>query len=187
MVSVIIPAYNKMEYTKRCIKSVLSQTYSDIEVIVVDDGSSDGTKDMLYQFHHEITVVRQVNQGASAARNKGIEMARGEFIALLDCDDMYHPQKLELSVTEDKDFIYTPAWIVDKYDNIVRLYRPPHVGLMLRNSICNSVVIKKKCFDRVGLFDESLFVCADWDMWLRMQEHYELTYLDIPLTYYRYE
>ncbi|KKM77146.1 hypothetical protein LCGC14_1372960 [marine sediment metagenome] len=188
-VSVIIPAYNKADYTVKAVESVLNQTHKDIECIVVDDASLCNTHGALLRANIDwgkTTLIQQgYNQGASAARNAGIRYAIGDYIALLDCDDMYQKRKIELSIKDNPDFIYTCAHLIDKDDNIIGLYQPKRSNLLFRNSICNSVVIKRKCFDKVGLFDESLFICADWDMWLRMEEHYELTYLNMPLTYYR--
>ena len=188
-VSVIIPAYNKADYTVKAVDSVLNQTYENIECIVVDDGSTDDTYTKLHPIviaNKNIEYIYQQNNGVSAARNKGIMEATGEYIALLDCDDEYQKRKIELSVKQDKDFVFTCGYFIDGDSYLLNLYAPRQGNLLCHNYICNSSpVIKKKCFEKVGLFDTSLFVCADWDMWLRMEEHYELTYLNMPLTYYR--
>lgn len=177
--SIIIPAYNKADYTVEAVKSVLNQ--GEVECIVIDDGSTDHTHIKLFPYRDRITYIRQENKGASNARNRGIRMAKGKYIGFLDCDDKYMPFKIDLCIEKNRDFIHTSAHLSNG-----KIYRPRIRNLLWHNYICNStVIVKKKCFDKVGLFDEDLFVGADWDMWLRMEEHYELTYLNIPLTYYR--
>src|ERR1051325_3457562 len=91
-VSVIIPAYNKAEYTRRTVESVLAQTYPNIEIIVVDDGSKDQTSQVMAEYGDRITYIQKSNGGACSARNEGIRHAKGEFLTLLDCDDLYGPE-----------------------------------------------------------------------------------------------
>jgi glycosyltransferase involved in cell wall biosynthesis len=199
LVSVIIPAYNKSEYTCRAVDSVLNQTYSPVELIVVDDGSTDDTRERMAAYADRLVYIRKPNGGACSARNAGIRIAKGEFIGLLDCDDMYLPQKIELSVKHLQDhpelgFVHTKAFLIDREDKTVRVYERPEnrtqgwiaPRLILGNFICNStVVIRKSCLDAVGLYDESIFTPADWDMWLRLSERYQTDYIDVPLTKYR--
>ena len=97
-VSVIIPAYNKAALTVKTVESVLNQTYKNIEIIVVDDGSTDDTRRFLLPYDKEIKYIYKRNAGVCSARNVGIHLSTGEYIGLLDCDDMYLPQKIELSV-----------------------------------------------------------------------------------------
>lgn len=181
-VSVIIPAYNKAEKTIRAVNSVLAQTIP-CECIVIDDGSIDNTYLSLFMHSHidKFTLYRQPNQGASAARNKGIEIALEEFnsdyIAFLDCDDWWKKYKLEMSI--GYDFCHTAAHKEDK------VYGVPKGNLLLKNYICNStVVVSKHAIEKAGGFDENLFCAADWDMWLRLSEHFKPIYKNIPLTYY---
>ena len=198
-VSVVIPAYNNADLTVQTVESVLNQTYKNIEVIVVDDGSTDNTGERLVSYADRIKYVHKKNGGASSARNLGIRLATGEYIGLLDCDDMYLPQKIEKSVdylerNPDFSFIHTPGRFIDKEGKPSRTYpffKRRQVGwiakrLLSRSYICNStVVVRKACFEKVGFFDESIFIPADWDMWLRLAENYKAGYIDEPLTLYR--
>ena len=191
-VSVVIPAYNKADFTVEAINSVLAQDYDNIEIIVVDDGSTDDTVGHLQCFFlldKDFNYMHQENKGVSAARNAGIKAATGEYIALLDCDDKYIPSKITVSIDEMKrqkvDMIHNSAVLIDKDSKRVGFRRPRRGDLLYRNHIINNVVVKKEVFDKVGLFDEGLFICADWDMWLRIEEHFKIGYIDFPLTEYR--
>jgi len=198
-VSIVIPAYNKAEWTVRAVESVLGQTYPDIEIIVVDDGSMDDTPGRLSRFGNKIRYVPKANGGACSARNLGIRLATGEYIGFLDCDDMYLPQKVERSVdclerNPRFGFVHTPVYYIDDNDTVLRacrLYRRRRQGwiakdLVRGNFICNSTpLVRKICFEKSGLFDESIFIPADWDMWLRLAEQYETGYIGTPLTLYR--
>jgi glycosyltransferase involved in cell wall biosynthesis len=199
-VSVIIPAYNYAKYTVETVNSVLQQTYQDYEIIVVNDGSTDDTEIRLQPFieKKQIKYIYQENKGASNARNTGIKNACGEYLAFLDCDDLYLPQKLELSVACLKKnpsvgLVYTPLLFIDELGRVLHKDKDPcYSGMVfdklilkvfIRNSTC---VIRKQCFDKVGLFDESLFYPADWDMWLRISESFPVDYISLPLSKYRY-
>jgi glycosyltransferase involved in cell wall biosynthesis len=198
-VSVIIPAYNKADFTIRTVESVLKQTYRNIEIIVIDDGSTDNTKEKLKCFGGKIKYIYKENGGACSARNLGIEQSSGEYIALLDCDDIYYPKKIERSVLclesdPDYGFISTDSYFIDENDNIVSIWpgpqQPPSGWIFSRilidNLICNStVLVKKACFQKVGYFDEKIFICADYDMWLRLAEIFKAGYVSEKLTGYR--
>ena len=197
-VSVVIPAHNKAELTVRTVESVLSQTYPSIEVIVVDDGSTDNTGERLSSFGNKIRYVYKENGGACSARNLGISLAIGEYIGLLDCDDIYCPEKIERSVAylerdPEVGFVHTGVDFIDKKDNISPAYFPHkdrRMGwmakrLLLNNLISNStVVVRKSCFEKVGFFDETIFIPADWDMWMRLAEQHKVGYINTPLTLY---
>jgi len=198
-VSVVIPAYNKANLTVKVVESVLNQTYKNIEIIVVDDGSTDNTRQLLAAYGDKIKYVYKENGGACSARNVGIELAQGEYIGLLDCDDEYLPKKIELSVEfleKHLDFglVYSAAQFIDDKGNILGNFshsksrRPGWIAkeLLLRDYICNStVVVHKGCFRKVGDFDETIFTPGDWDMWLRLAEQYKIGYIDLPLVLYR--
>jgi len=198
-VSVIIPAYNQAILTGKTIESVLSQTYKNIEIIVVDDGSTDNTAEFLEAYTGRIKYLYKKNGGACSARNAGIKLATGEYIGLLDCDDLYLPEKIELSVKfleshSDCGFVHSAAYFVDGNGNILRKFShclscrtgPIVKDLLFRDFICNStVVVRKSCFNKAGLFDESIFTPGDWDMWLRLAENYKAGYIDKPLVSYR--
>jgi len=198
-VSVVIPAYNKAELTVQTVESVLSQTYKNIEIIVVDDGSTDSTRDRLFGYTERIRYIYKKNGGACSARNVGISFATGEYVGFLDCDDLYLPEKIELSIryleqNPDVGFVYSAAYFIDAQGTIVSTYSHPggrkngwiYNDLVVQNFICNStVMVRKICLDTMRGFDESVFSPADWDMWLRLSEQYTAGYIDVPLTKYR--
>jgi glycosyltransferase involved in cell wall biosynthesis len=198
LVSIIIPAYNKADLTLRTVDSVLRQTYHPLEVLVVDDGSRDDTRHRL-QGCHGIRYFYKENGGACSARNYGIRQSRGEFLGFLDCDDLYHEDKVAESVAfllanPDTGFVHTAASFIDREDHVVGGYSHPQSRkggdvtqrLILGNFICNStVIVRRNILDTAGPFDESIFMPADWDLWLRLSEKAPVGYLDIPLSQYR--
>ncbi len=199
-VSIIVPAYNKSELTVRTVESILQQTYANIEILVVDDGSKDDTQERLAVYKDKIQYIYKKNGGACSARNEGIRQATGEFIAFLDCDDLYEKKKVEFSIEyliKNSTFgsVYTDAYFIDTNDHIVGQYAHPksiqHQGnissqLILGNFICNStMVVRKSVIQKVGFFDETIFTPADWDMWMRIAEIAPMGYINEPLTHYR--
>ena len=198
-VSVVIPAYNAADLTVKTVESVLEQTYANIEVIVVDDGSTDNTGERLQPYAGRIKYIYKENGGACSARNLGIRMAEGDYIGFLDCDDIYLPGKIERSVDylerrPDFGFVHTPVRFIDEEDVPLRVYALPEgrrtgriaKRLLSRNFICNSTILaRRSCFGEAGFFDEKLFTHADWDMWLRLAERYKVGYINSPLTLYR--
>lgn len=198
-VSVIIPAYNAASYTIEAIESVLNQTFKDFEIIVVDDGSTDNTKKLLQPYIDccKIDYIYKENGGASSARNMGIKASKGQYIACLDCDDLWMPDKLKICMefldkNPEVGLVYTRAFFIDVHGNIVRISGGCcYSGMVFEKLIGNNFIInstpivKKECFAKVGLFDESIFYPADWDMWLRISEHYPVAYIDTILTKYR--
>src|SRR5437016_5344550 len=120
-VSVIIPAYNKAEYTRRTVESVLAQTYPNVEIIVVDDGSKDETSNVMAEYGSRINYILKVNGGACSARNEGIRRATGEYVTFLDCDDLFYPEKLQKCVLHLEEnsqfgFVYTAVHFIDEHD-----------------------------------------------------------------------
>jgi glycosyltransferase involved in cell wall biosynthesis len=201
-VSIIIPTYNRRQLIARSIKSVLNQTYRDFELIIVDDGSTDDTSEVVAGFNDErIRYIRcEENRGEAAARNMGIKVARCVYIAYQDSDDEWLPEKLarQMELLEDAPpqlgVIYTGFW---KTENHRRIYIPfswvnqkngdIHQELLKGNFIGSPVVlIKKECFDRVGLFDERLRNLVDWEMWLRISKCYHFKYINEPLVIAHY-
>jgi len=184
-VSVVIPTYNRYTLLKRAINSLLTQTHTVDEIIVVDDGSTDNTKDIQNDFPN-IIYIYQNNRGVSAARNVGIQRAKNEWIAFLDSDDEWHKEKLQKQVTFHQNnpnilMSYTDeVWIRDgKKVKIPKKYRKIGKDAFIENlSYCNiapsSVMMHKKLFEKFGLFDESLRVCEDYDMWLRISSEEEI-------------
>ena len=201
-VSVVIPTYNRERLIGRSIKSVLNQTYQNFEIVIVDDSSTDNTKEVVKSFNDErIRYVRhEENKGEAAARNTGIKIAKGQYIASQDSDDEWLPEKLAWQVELLKNappevgVVYTGFW---KIKNNEKTYIPfswvnqkdgdIHKELLKGNFIGSPVVlIRKDCFEKVGMFDEKLFHLVDWEMWLRISKYYHFKYIDEPLVLAHY-
>ncbi|MCT7984813.1 glycosyltransferase [Laspinema sp. A4] len=199
-VSVIIPAYNSLAYLPETIASVLNQTYSDFEAIIVNDGSSDRTEEWVsQQSDPRIKLISQPNQGLSGARNTGIAHATGDYLAFLDADDLWHPTKLEKQVDcldhhPDVGLVYTWVALINEQSIATgRLFNSSQEGyiwdtLILENIVgCGSVaMVRRQCFETCGVFDLNFpSVVEDWDMWLRIAVHYPFKAICEPLVYYR--
>jgi glycosyltransferase involved in cell wall biosynthesis len=192
-ISVVIPAYNAAVFLSRCLKSVFAQTLKPEEVIVVDDGSTDNTAALAAELGAR--VVSRTNGGLSAARNAGIQSASSDWIALLDADDLWAPEKLErqaASIHPDTVLVYTGIRIFD--DNGVREERPAMDAasardvLRYRNPICPStVLVRRDAVMRDGGFREDIRSCEDWEMWFRLLRVGTFEPITDPLTdYYVY-
>jgi glycosyltransferase involved in cell wall biosynthesis len=202
LVSVIVPTYNMAGYLPLAIQSVLDQTYRHLEIHVVDDGSTDSTREVMNKYvgDERVHYHFQQNRGLPAARNTGIRAAKGGVIALCDADDMWVPNKLELQLprlwaSPTVGVVYTEAEKVDMHGH--RLPDGKAWGseyrvsgwitnqLFVRNVVtgCTSV-IRRECFDKVGFYDESLTGAEDYDLWLRISTAYEFVY--VPEVTYLY-
>ena len=191
-ISVIIPTYNREDFILDAIKSVQNQTYKPDQIIVVDDGSTDNTKKIVQNIDG-VEYIYQNNQGVSSARNKGIEYSRYRWIAFLDSDDIWYPTKLEKQIDfhiKNKDILFSHTQEVwkrgDKIIKQKKSFKKPSGNCFLQNiSTCiigpSTVMINKDIFDDVGYFDESLEVCEDYDIWLRVLRKYSLGLIDEPL------
>ena len=193
-ISVIIPTYNRCDLLKRAIKSVIKQTITPKEIIIVDNGSTDQTYQMVSSLFPEINYFIEKKRGVSAARNKGILESKSKWIAFLDSDDAWKPTKLEKQMeysvfNQDKyRIIHTDEnWYRNKkFLNQLKKHKKSG-GNIFKNSLqlcCispSSVVLKKQIFDDYGLFDENLEVCEDYDMWIRITAKEEVGFLDSPL------
>ncbi|WP_345977349.1 glycosyltransferase [Sulfurimonas sp. HSL3-7] len=191
-ISVIIPAYNRVATLARAIDSVLQQSYSADEIIVVDDGSSDATSEVA-KMYDEVSLLRQKNMGVSSARNNGVMMASNDWIAFLDSDDTWHPEKLRQQVAyhqknKNCKVSYTDeVWIRDEKEVAIpkKFQKPEKATFETCLSYCNiapsSVLMQKKLFDSLGGFDESLEVCEDYDLWLRILKEEEIALVDQKL------
>lgn len=195
LVSVIIPTYNRAHTLGRAVRSVLQQSHEDLELIVVDDGSTDQTPAVLAGFpDSRLRVVRQPHGGVSCARNRGIELARGRWFALLDSDDAWMVQKLARHV----DFAEQGGWIISQTDEVwVRngvTVNPklkhvkkggwifePSLELCLVSPSC--VLLARECVRKVGLFDPRLVACEDYDYWLRCSLHFPVGLLPEKLVW----
>lgn len=198
-VSVIIPTYNRADLVVRALRSVLDQTYQNFEVIVIDDASEDNTRDAVKSFNDErITYIRQnENKGGSAARNRGIKVTKGKYIAFLDSDDEWLPEKLEKQVALFESVplkvgaIYT-GLVYIKEDNKQLGKRIPELEgdiskhVVFDNCVgpLSSGIVRKECLENCGLFDERLPACQDWDIWIRIAKKYDFAFLEEPLVKY---
>jgi glycosyltransferase involved in cell wall biosynthesis len=192
-VSIIIPTYNRGWIIKEAIDSVLAQDYTEFELIVVDDGSTDHTSGVLDSYGKDIKVLSQKNKGVSAARNRGIAEASGKFIAFLDSDDLWLSQKLSVQIeffNQRPDALICQTeevWIRNGLRvNPKKRHKKPS-GMIFKPSLelClvspSAVMIQRSLFDRVGEFDETLPACEDYDLWLRISCRFPVHLIDAPL------
>ncbi|MBA7689290.1 Undecaprenyl-phosphate 4-deoxy-4-formamido-L-arabinose transferase [subsurface metagenome] len=201
-VSVIIPTYNRAHLVSRAIESVLNQTYQDFEIIVVDDGSTDDTEEIVRSFKNErIRYIRhEKNKGAAAARNTGIKVAKGEYIAFQDSDDEWLPEKLEKqmkvfeNVPQEVGVVYTDMWTITRNkkryfyspkimpENKIIYKRVLNYGVM--NIGIQTALIKKEAFDKAGVFDEKLPRFIDLELFIRLLKYYYFYHIKEPLVNY---
>lgn len=199
-VSVVIPAYNSEKYIAATLDSVFAQTCQDLEVIVIDDGSTDGTGNVLRRYEGRIVYLKNNHGGPASSRNRGIAEARGAHVAFLDSDDLWHPEKLEkqLALAEkfaDYGIITTDAAVFNQNGTTAESskagkYIPSGYVLeylLFDNWIGTScALVRRECFDKVGMFDVEDFVWGeDWVMWMRIAARYPVYFLDEVLVRYR--
>lgn len=198
LVSVVIPSYNYGRFVTQAVDSALAQRYPHVEIVVVDDGSTDDTRQRLAPYGDRVRYMYQQNQGLSAARNTGIRAARGQWIALLDADDAWHPRKLELQMhclasQPAIDLLGTGA-IIEQAACWPALDAPPCPAveelspeeLVIRSHFApSSVVARKRCLEEVGLFDPALRCVEDRDLWVRFGSRFRVARLPLPLLWYR--
>lgn len=192
-VSVIIPAFNCEKYIGQTIESVLSQTYRDFELIVVDDGSTDNTKEVVKDYLRDkrIKYIYQNNSGISAARNNGFAKSYGEYIAFLDSDDLWYPNKLEeqvrlLDMNQDIGLTNCTVNYVDENSNVIGKEECKVIDdvtdlLFKGNPVTGSasaVMLRRTCLEKVGLFDIDLFISGDVDMWIRNLLHFKMSHMN---------
>lgn len=179
-VSIIIPTHNRKAFVLEAIDSVLAQTYEGFELIVVDDGSADGTREALKRYEESLLYLYQANQGVSTARNNGLALAQGEFIAFLDSDDLWLPKKLAVQVA----FMDQHPQALICYTDELWIRRGKRVNPKKRHAkysgeiyphclpLCiispSSALMRRGLFEQVGTFDPRLSVCEDYDLWLRV-------------------
>jgi glycosyltransferase involved in cell wall biosynthesis len=193
LISVIIPVYNGESFLAEAVDSIQQQAYQPLEIIIVDDGSTDSTKQLATAFGERVRYVYQPNSGPAAARNTGIGLARGVFIAFLDSDDLWSEDKLNLQFAL---LAGNPSVeIVLGYTQMMRLIEPnldkPEFELYLKPWLSlslGSALIKRTAFDKVGIFDETQFFCDDVDWFIRARELgiLTLTHNEVTLYYRRH-
>jgi glycosyltransferase involved in cell wall biosynthesis len=202
VVSIITPAFNSEKYIAEAIESVLKQTFTDYEMIVVDDGSTDDTKSIVkkYEKLSKVKYLWQENGGPSKARNLGIRASSGRYCAFLDSDDVMNPNRLDMQVRElEADSIYGMAYSdLETFNEKGVVYKSkrefckPYNGIILDKLLINNfittstVMVRRTCFDVVENFDESLMLSEDYKMWLSIAQRFPIRYIELPLIRYRY-
>lgn len=197
LISVIIPTYNRANFLHQAIESVLAQTYKNWELIIVDDGSTDNTSELVRKFTDKrIIYLYQENRGASAARNKGIQKAKGEYIAFLDSDDAWLSRKIEKQLDIFKISRFNPGVVCAGVQYIdyngtpqnqkkLPKYRGNIFKQLLRKNIAgigSTMLVKRECFEKCGLFDENLPSRVDLDILIRISRHFTVDYMPEVLT-----
>ncbi len=192
LVSIIIPTFNRSKVLKRALESIYKQSYSEYEIIVIDDGSTDKTAEMISELFADVNYIYQSNSGVSAARNKGLEQAQGEWLAFLDSDDEWLPQKLEKQLDELKSMAeykicHTEELWVRNGIRVNQMKKHKKAGgwifpqcLPLCAMSPSSILINQSIFDDIGNFDAQLPACEDYDLWLRITAKYPVLYIEEP-------
>ena len=209
LVSVVIPVFNGERYICDAVESVLRQTYNNIEILVIDDGSTDETIDRLASYAHDITIIKQPNGGSAKARNAGIRQSKGELIAFLDADDLWHPQKLEILVSHMSrntniglaynswqvinadDEIAIGQFMGQSFDEQSPAIVPEGSGFIYCELLIDSIIhtsaaiMRRSIVDAVGLFDERFRKGQDYEFWFRVSRVVSVHKLAADLSIYR--
>ncbi|MEW6053681.1 MAG: glycosyltransferase [Nitrospirota bacterium] len=199
-VSVIIPTYNRADFLYSAISSVLAQTFQDFEIIVVDDASTDATRDITEGFKEKrlIYVNHKKNKGEAFSRNSGVMQAKGIYIAFLDDDDEWSPEKLSKQVdlldnaADNVGLVYTGYSVIEKNSqNVLSIKLPSNKGVVYEDIIRrnfigtpSTVLIRRACIEKVGLFDEDIAYGLDHDMWIRIAQFFHFDYIGESLVRY---
>lgn len=195
LVSIIIPAYNASRYIREALESALRQTQKNVEIIVVDDGSTDNTIEYIQSYGDRVRLIEQSNKGAASARNLGAKEARGLWLAFLDADDVWAPEKLERQISGigGRNWSYTDMEFIGGVNDGLRdsQFTKKHEAQVLKELVqgnfisTSTVLIKRETFEESGGFDESLRSIQDWELWTRVAERNPIVYVDEPLARYR--
>jgi glycosyltransferase involved in cell wall biosynthesis len=203
-VSIIIPTFNCALYIGYAVESVLNQSYRDYEVIVVDDGSTDETVEIVTRYRQKVRYFYQANSGVSAARNRALSEASGAFVAYLDADDLWYPQKLDRQMEffdghAECGLLHSDVSVIDEQDQIVHARFNAETARAVPQGYCMedllrrchiqtlTVVERRECIDKVGGFDERLPVTQDYMHWLQIALNgWAVGYIDEPLAKYRW-
>ncbi|MCD6162696.1 MAG: glycosyltransferase family 2 protein [candidate division Zixibacteria bacterium] len=187
-VSVIIPVYNSTGFIDEALQSVFAQTFKDYEIIIINDGSTDNTKQVIEKYSDKIRYFYQENRGPAAARNNGIKKAKGEYIAFIDSDDIWHPEKLKMQVSildsnQNIGMVFTENSLFDEngvYESSLGKRKRLMHGNLAENIFLYSyvatptVMIRREVFDNIGLFEESIKMAEDDNMWIRIASNYRV-------------
>ena len=194
-VSVIIPTFNREKFITKAIDSVMAQTYQDFEIIVLDDGSTDNTRELLGRYNDRVKYFYQENRGIASARNEAIKRSSGDYIAFLDSDDYWIREKLEKQIQvfnqhQEYGMVASCCSSIRLDGSFREKNRPGKSGWVLedlfrKNFIrTSSAMIKRECLDQVGLFDESFRECEEYDLWLRIAARYPIGFINESLAVY---
>lgn len=200
LVSVIIPAYNHEDYIEECVTSVFNQSYENIECIIINDGSKDNTLNELKRLNntYPFLLINQKNQGLCKTLNKGLDLAKGEYIAILASDDYWHPEKIAMqfellnpSVSEGYGVCHSAGYTINQNNKIIGLRGDDEFKqkifpkILINNHIlATSALIHRSVFNKIGGYDESLFA-EDTDFWIRCSQFYMFKYIREPLIFKR--
>lgn len=202
LVSIVVTCYNYGRYLRGCLQSILAQTYENLEIVVVNDGSVDETDEVMASFTSDdrFNYIKQENSGQAVAKNVGIDNSHGEYVAFLDADDLWHPDKLAKEVARFQNpavgVVYCGVSFVDENGSPTGYahtgqYLQPRRGkvteyLIFDNFVpFSSAVVRKACLDAVGGFDVTFKMGIDWDLWLRISTRYDFDFVEDKLFYYR--
>lgn len=199
LVSVVVATYNMGHYLPQAVQSILSQSHANVEVVIVDDGSTDDTPRVTEDLSRDprVRVHRQANGGQAKAKNKGIELSRGDFLAFLDADDMWLPDKLvrQLALFENRPHVgvvYSDYACMDGEGAAIpkpptRMHRGRISGALLIENFVSfpTAVVRRECIERCGVFDLTYGMGIDYDLWLRISAHYEFDFVVEPTVRYR--
>lgn len=201
MISVIMTTYNNKPYIKHALESLLQQTYKDIEIIIVDDGSTDNTREILELYEEHIRYFYKENGGEASARNAGLSLAKGEYIAFLDADDLYKPNKLEeqlkiLQANPDIDVVYNDIEVIDQNLGYITTLKSEGVFTNQEDFLCMllvrqiipataSMMFRRKCVEKGIRYPEQYRNAVDYEFVIKLAQVYQFYYLDQSLYIYR--
>ncbi len=203
MVSILLTCFNHIRYLPAAFECILAQTYKDWEIIAIDDGSTDGTREWLSARSENITrIFNEKNLGTYASLNVALAKAKGEFIAVLNDDDLWEPEKLEKQVAlmnaePTVGLVHTDGWFIDgdgnQQEGTPLGFEFPRfetgdvlLDLVYQNKIiASAALVRRECFEQLGNFNELFFGSGDWEMWFRVAEKWKVGFVDQPLTFYR--
>jgi glycosyltransferase involved in cell wall biosynthesis len=198
LVSVVIASYNMSQYLPLSVQSVLNQTHENIEILIIDDGSTDGTRTTIERFLSDprVKYFYQENKGQASAKNKGILESKGVYISFLDADDLWPINTLEnqipcFALSPAIGVVYGDIAVIDENNSVIALWKRKSLNgrisgpLLVDNFIGMACVIRRDCFEKVGLFDEQYRMGIDYDLLLRISAHYEFHYFNGVTYHYR--